>query len=410
MIVVEQCITDIAYSLGIPPETIRERNLYDEGDQTFYNQTLEKCNNRRCWDECLKISEFHERRQAVDEFNKLNRYKKRGISVIPTKYGVSFGVRCLMQGGALVHIYRDGSVLISHGGMEMGQGLHTKMAQVATRVLGVPLNNIYINDTSTDKVPNSSATAASVGSDLNGEAVRDACEILMSRLKPVMETNPNKCWSELVEEAYMNQINLSANGFCKIDVPNYFCEPEPAKPYSYFAYGAGCSEVEIDCLTGDHRVLRTDLVVDVGDSLNPAIDIGQIEGAFIQGYGLMTMEEMKYSPTGVVYTRGPGTYKIPSADDVPREFNVKLLKNSSNPHAIFSSKAVGEPPMFLGSSVFFAIKDAVKSARSHVGLTGPFQFDSPATSERIRLACEDKLTSKVSVPIAGTYKPWTVRL
>ncbi|KAG8239011.1 hypothetical protein J437_LFUL005068 [Ladona fulva] len=283
-------------------------------------------------------------------------------------------------------VYTDGSVLLTHGGTEMGQGLHTKMLQVASRALQIPESMIHISETSTDKVPNTSATAASSGSDLNGMAVLNACQIILERLKPFKEANP------------------------KGKTPNigYSFETNSGNPFNYFTYGVACSAVEIDCLTGDHQVLRTDIVMDLGESLNPAIDIGQVEGAFIQGYGLFTLEELTYSPNGILYSRGPGAYKLPGFGDIPAEFNVSLLRGAPNPRAVYSSKAVGEPPLFLAASVFFALKDAVSAARREAGLTGPFRFDSPATAARIRMACQDKFTTKIPLPDVKEVMAWNI--
>uniref|UniRef100_A0AC34QK58 Aldehyde oxidase/xanthine dehydrogenase second molybdopterin binding domain-containing protein n=1 Tax=Panagrolaimus sp. JU765 TaxID=591449 RepID=A0AC34QK58_9BILA len=324
----------------------------------------------------------------------------------------SFGFKQLNQAGALLHVYTDGTVLISHGGMEMGQGLHTKMLQVAARCLDIPIELIHIHDSSTDKVPNSSPTAASVGSDMNGLAVQDACEKILERLAPFKKANPTGKWIDWVNEAYRNRISLSTTGFGIIhsEVVD-FMNGKGAELYGYCVYGVCCAEVEVDCLSGDHHVLQADMVMDIGDSLNPAVDIGQIEGAFIQGYGLFTMEEIKMRPDGVRLTRGPGNYKIPTADDTPRRFHVKLLKGSSNKRAIFSSKAVGEPPLFLGSAVFFAIREAVRAYRRDHGKTGYFRMDSPATPERIRMLCEDKILEQIpDLPDVSEYVPWVVDL
>lgn len=221
----------------------------------------------------------------------------------------------------------------------MGQGLHTKMIQVASRAFNIDATKIHISETATDKVPNTSPTAASVGSDINGMAVLNACTTIMERLKPFREENPAGKWEDWIKAAYFNRTGLSAVGYYSTpNITGYNLETNTGIPYNYFSYGVGCSEVEIDCLTGDHQVLRTEIVMDVGDSLNPAIDIGQIEGAFIQGYGLCTMEQLIYSPTGTLYSRGPGAYKIPGFADIPREFNVSLLRGAPNPRAIFSSK------------------------------------------------------------------------
>lgn len=267
-----------------------------------------------------------------------HRWRKRGMSVIPTKFGIAFTEKFLNQAGALVLIYMDGSVLLSHGGTEMGQGLHTKMLQVASRTLGVDIAKIHISETSTDKVPNTSATAASAGSDLNGMAVLQACEILSKRLQPYREKNPKGKWEDWVSTAYFDRCGLSATGFYATPEIGYDFKNNIGKPFNYFTYGVACTEVEIDCLSGDHQAIRTDIVMDLGESLNPAIDIGQIEGAFIQGYGLFTMEELIYSPTGTLFSRGPGAYKIPGFGDIPLKFNVSLLKGAPNVRAVYSSK------------------------------------------------------------------------
>lgn len=287
----------------------------------------------------MKQSNFYEKRKQVEEFNKQNRWRKRGITVIPTKYGIAFGVALLNQAGALINIYTDGSVLLTHGGVEIGQGLHTKMIQCAARALGISSDLIHISETSTDKVPNTSPTAASVGSDLNGMAVIDACEKLNQRLKPIKESMPNASWKEWISKAYVDRISLSATGYYA--TPDVGMNPDTnpnARVYNYYTNGVGISMVEIDCLTGDHQVLSTDIVMDLGSSLNPAIDIGQIEGAFMQGYGLFTLEELVYSPQGTLYSRGPGMYKLPGFADIPGEFNVSLLTGAPNPRAVYSSK------------------------------------------------------------------------
>ncbi|KAI6200324.1 Ferredoxin [Aphelenchoides besseyi] len=410
MFATESAIQHVAEEFDLDINKIRELNLYNEGDCTPFGMHLNQCNIRRCWTECMELSEFENRKKSVDEFNDKHKYRKRGIHVTPTKFGIGFGFKQLNQAGALVHIYTDGSVLISHAGMEMGQGLHTKILQIAARCLEVDISLIHIQETNTDKVPNTSPTAASVSSDLNGLAVKDACDKLMERIRPFKQENPNGKWIDWIIRAYQERVSLSQTGFAIIHNETIdFMNGKGAECFGYCVYGVGCSEVEIDCLTGDHHVLRTDIVMDVGDSLNPAIDIGQIEGAFTQGYGLFTMEEIKLKPDGMRLTRGPGNYKIPCADDAPRHFNVKLLKGSSNNRAIFSSKAVGEPPLFLGFSVFGAIRDAIRAYRKQNGFTGYFRLDSPASPERIRLACEDGILKKIPDPDINTkFTPWTV--
>lgn len=223
----------------------------------------------------------------------------------------------------------------------MGQGLHTKMIQVASRILGVDVSKIHISETATDKVPNTSATAASAGSDLNGMAVLQACEVLVKRLQPYKEKNPEGKWEDWVSAAFFDRVSLSSTGFYATPDIGYDIKNNKGKPFNYFTYGVACTEVEIDCLSGDHQVMRTDIVMDLGESINPAIDIGQIEGAFVQGYGLFTMEELIYSPTGTLFSRGPGAYKIPGFGDIPLEFNVSLLKGAPNVRAVYSSKVMG---------------------------------------------------------------------
>lgn len=412
MFCTETLMKHIAEELDMDHDKIRELNLYEEGECTPFGMHLRQCNIRRTWYECKDASDYTRRLQIVQEFNRVNKYRKRGIYLMPTRFGIGFGLKQLNQAGALVLIYTDGSVLISHGGMEMGQGLHTKILQIAARVLGISIEKVHIHDTASDKVPNASPTAASVGSDMNGLAVQDACNKLLKRLQPFKKANPGGKWEDWVRQAYIERVSLSATGFGIIHSETVdFFNGKGAEMFGYCVYGTACCEVEVDCLTGDHHLLRTDIVMDVGDSLNPAIDIGQIEGAFIQGYGLFTMEEIKVRPDGVRLTRGPGVYKIPTADDAPRHFNVRLLKGSSNRMGIFSSKAVGEPPLFLGACAFFAIREAVRSFRLDHGHKGYFRFDSPATPEQIRLACDDKILAKVpELPEKGSFTPWTVTL
>ncbi|XP_060529120.1 xanthine dehydrogenase isoform X2 [Cylas formicarius] len=408
MFVAENIIDDIAEYLGISRIIISERNLYKEGDLTHYNQLLEDCTMDKCWKECIHKSQYHARRKMVDEYNRRNKYKKRGITMVPTKFGIAFGAKFLNQAGALVLVYTDGSVLLHHGGIEMGQGLYTKMIQVASEALSVPPEKIHTSATSTETVPNTSPTAASTGSDLNGMAVLNACNEINERLKPYKNTNPKGGWDSWVKQAYFDRISLSAVGFYATPELGHDWDTNEGNIFRYFTYGAACTEVEIDTLTGDHKVLRTDIVMDLGESINPAIDIGQVEGAFMQGYGLFILEELVYSPTGILYTKGPGAYKIPGFGDIPGEFNVSLLKGVSNPKAVYSSKAVGEPPLFLASSALFAIKDAVKAARLENGCKEPFRLNAPATAAEIRMVCRDTITSRIKTPEPGTYTPWNV--
>ncbi|XP_008301642.1 xanthine dehydrogenase/oxidase isoform X1 [Stegastes partitus] len=410
MMVAESWITDVAQSLGRSADEVRRLNLYKEGELTPYNQILDHLTLDRCWDECLSRSGYQQRRAAVELYNRQNRWTKRGLAVVPTKFGISFTAVFLNQAGALVHIYTDGSVLLTHGGTEMGQGLHTKMVQVASRVLGIPCSKIHITETSTNTVPNTSPTAASASSDLNGGAVQNACETLVKRLEPYKAKNPKGSWEDWVTAAYFDRVNLSANGFYKTPDLGYDFDSNSGRVFNYFCYGVACSEVEIDCLTGAHKNLSSTIVMDVGHSLNPAIDIGQVEGGFMQGLGLFTLEELHYSPQGVLLTRGPGSYKIPAFGDIPTQLTVSLLRDAPNNKAVFASKAVGEPPLFLAASVFYAIKDAISAARSESGLSGPFRLDSPASAERIRNACSDRFTKLCPAAEPGTFVPWSVQV
>ncbi|XP_054113738.1 aldehyde oxidase 2 isoform X5 [Callithrix jacchus] len=391
-LVTESCITAVAAKCGLPPEKIREKNMYKTIDKTIYNQAFNPETLIRCWNECLDKSSFHSRRVQAEEFNKKNYWKKKGIAVIPMKFSVGFAATSYHQAAALVHIYTDGSVLVTHGGSELGQGIHTKMLQVASRELKIPMSYIHICETSTATVPNTIATAASIGADVNGRAVQNACQILLKRLEPIIKKYPEGSWEDWIEAAFEQRISLSATGYFRGYKAFMDWEKGVGDPFPYYVYGAACSEVEIDCLTGAHKKIRTDIVMDACCSLNPAIDIGQIEGSFIQGMGLYTTEELKYSPEGVLYSRSPDEYKIPAITDVPEEFNVSLLPPSHTPLTIYSSKGLGESGMFLGSSVFFAIADAVAAVRRERGIAEDFTVQSPATPEWVRMACADQFT------------------
>eukprot|EP00054_Salpingoeca_dolichothecata_P024381 m.165933 g.165933 ORF g.165933 m.165933 type:complete len:1340 (-) comp24994_c0_seq1:150-4169(-) len=411
MLFVENWISDVATTCGLPQEHVREINFYKQGDETHFGQVLEQFPIPRMWQELKAFSDYEKRQKEIEAFNQANRWRKRGLSMVPTKFGIAFTVTFLNQAGALVHVYTDGTVLVTHGGTEMGQGLHTKMTQVAARALDIPIEKVFISETSTATVANTSATAASASSDLNGMAVLNACTKIKERLQPFKEKNPDGSFEDWVKAAYMERVDLSAHGFYK--TPDIFTiwdeKGARGRPFNYFSYGAACAEVEIDVLTGDHMVRRADIIMDVGASLNPAVDIGQVEGAFVQGYGLFTLEEMVYLNNGATVTKGPGAYKIPGFTDIPVEFNVSLFRNALNPRAVHSSKAVGEPPFFLASSVFFAIKQAIASARQEDGEDAKalFRLDSPATSARIRVACPDKFSKQFPVP-DGPVKRWNV--
>ncbi|KAJ8351563.1 hypothetical protein SKAU_G00230390 [Synaphobranchus kaupii] len=410
ILVTENMITDVAMVLGRTTEEIREINMYKGVSTTHYKQEFDPENLLRCWEECKEESCYQSRRNTIAQFNQGSRWKKRGVAIVPIKYGIAFAEGFLNQAAALVHIYTDGSVLVSHGGTEMGQGIHTKMQQVVSRELGVPTSLIYITETSTTTIPNACPSAASFGTDANGMAVKDACETLRRRLDPVVQGNPNGTWESWIKKAFFQKISLSATGFYRGHDLYMNWEKNEGHPYAYFVYGACFSEVEVDCLTGDYRNIKTNIVVDIGRSINPSIDIGQIEGAFIQGMGLYTLEELKFSPSGVLYTRGPSQYKIPAVCDLPLSFNIYLLPGSTNPNAIYSSKGIGEPVLALGSSVYFAIKDAVAAARKEAGLSGPFSLDSPATPERTCMACATPFTQMIPASKPGSYQPWAINV
>uniref|UniRef100_A0A8C4XVG7 Aldehyde oxidase 1 n=1 Tax=Falco tinnunculus TaxID=100819 RepID=A0A8C4XVG7_FALTI len=394
-LVTETWITGVADKTGLSPEKIREINMYKEIEQTHFKQKLDPQNLIRCWNECMEKSAYYSRKTTIEEFNKQNYWKKKGIAVVPMKYPFGLGTRYLTQAAALVHIYTDGSVLLTHGGIEMGQGIHTKMIQVASRELNIPMSYIHFCETSTTTIPNACASAGSAGTDVNGMAVKDACQTLLKRLQPIISKNPKGTWNDWIKEAFEQSVSLSATGYFRGYNEKMDWEKGEGQPFTYFLYGAACSEVEINCLTGDHKNLRTDIVMDIGCSINPAVDIGQIEGAFVQGIGLYTMEELKYSPEGVLYTKGPDQYKIPAVCDIPEQFNVSLLSSSPNPYAIYASKGLGEAGFFLGCSVFFALRDAVTSVRSERGLTKTFVLNSPLTAEQLRASCADAFTEMV---------------
>ncbi|XP_057800195.1 xanthine dehydrogenase 1-like isoform X2 [Salvia miltiorrhiza] len=399
MLIAENWIQRISMELKKSPEEIREMNFQRDGSVLHYGQKIENSTLERLWKELKISSDFLAVKKEVERFNTHNRWVKRGVAIIPTKFGISFTAKFMNQAGALVHVYTDGTVLVTHGGVEMGQGLHTKVAQVAASSFNIPLSSVFISETSTDKVPNASPTAASASSDIYGAAVLDACEQIKARMEPIASKHNFVSFAELASACYMERIDLSAHGFYRTPDIGFDWGAGKGTPFKYFTYGAAFAEVEIDTLVGDFHTRQADVILDLGFPLNPAIDVGQIEGAFVQGLGWVALEELKWGdaahkwiPAGCLYTCGPGSYKIPSINDVPLKFNISLLKGAPNPKAIHSSKAVGEPPFFLASAVFFAIKDAIRAARAEVGLSDWFCLDNPATPERIRMACVDEFT------------------
>ncbi|CAG8545594.1 29996_t:CDS:10, partial [Gigaspora margarita] len=380
--IVESMLNDAAERMGINADELREKNLYVEGQKTPYNQTLENWCLPSVYQQVKETSEFEKRKKEIEEFNSNNKWRKRGIALMPIKFGVGYCALFMNQAGALVHIYLDGSVLISHGGIEMGQGLNTKMLQIASEALDVPINTVHLMEYATNLVINSSPTSGSTGSDLNGNAVNNACKILAERLKPYREKIPDKSFEEIIKAAYHDRVNLSANGFYKTPDIGYDFEKNEGQMYSYYTTGAACSEVEIDTLTGDHTILRTDICMDIGRSLNYALDVGQIEGGFIQGVGWCTNEQTLHFSNGNL--------------DIPEDFRIYTYEGakSSNIKSIHSSKGIGEPPLLLGSTVFFAIREAIKAARL------------PATPERIRIACDDEIVRKCKVEKKDGEVPW----
>ncbi|KAL4749345.1 hypothetical protein BDW72DRAFT_194975 [Aspergillus terricola var. indicus] len=409
MYIAESIISAVAEKVGISVDEIRRRNLYQVGQRTPFNQVLDED-----WHVPLLLEQVREeagydsRKKEIERFNSEHRWRKRGIALIPTKFGISFATALhLNQASAAVRVYTDGSVLLNHGGTEMGQGLYTKMVQVAAQELRVPVDQVYTQDTSSYQTANASPTAASSGSDLNGMAIKHACDQINERLRPYREKyGEDADLGTIAKAAYRDRVNLSAAGFYKMPTIGYQWGnySENVKPmYFYFTQGVVCTEVELDLLTGTHTVLRTDLKMDVGRSINPAIDYGQIEGAFVQGQGLFTIEESLWTQSGQLATRGPGAYKIPGFADIPQVFNVSFLQDNQEKtmwktlRSIQSSKGIGEPPLFMGSSVLFALRDALSHARRERGVSEPLVLDSPATVERLRLAVGDDLVQRAQV-------------
>jgi xanthine dehydrogenase large subunit len=401
-IVTEVILDSIARRLGRDALDVRHANYYgvDERNTTPYGQPVKDNVIAALTDELVATSRYRARRAAIGEFNARSPWIKRGLAFTPVKFGISFNVRHLNQAGALVHVYVDGSILVNHGGTEMGQGINTKVAQVVAHELGVAYARVRVTATDTQKVANTSATAASTGSDLNGKAAQDAALTIKRRLaefaartfggvaadvrfeRDTVQVNGQAFpFPEFVRRAYEDRVQLWSDGFYA--TPNLRWNPAATQgqPFYYFSYGAAVSEVAVDTLTGEWRLLRADVLHDVGRSLNPAIDLGQIEGAFIQGMGWLTTEELVWHPkTGMLATHAPSTYKIPTANDCPPVFNVALFDNENVEDSIHRSKAVGEPPLLLPFSVFLAIRDAVSAAGGH-RIDPPLR--APATPEAI---------------------------
>jgi xanthine dehydrogenase large subunit len=413
MFAIEYVIDDIARYLKKDVLEVRQLNFYgkDERNVTHYKQRIEDNIIAEIVDDLVDSSDYRQRVEAIKEFNQESSVLKRGIALTPVKFGISFTATHLNQAGALVHVYTDGTVHLNHGGTEMGQGLFTKVAQVVAQELQIDIGQIKITASDTSKVPNASATAASAGSDLNGKAAQAAARKIRKRLtrfaakhfsvakKNVKFTNNEVlitddggekriAFAELVHLAWLARISLSATGFYRTPKINYDRATFSGRPFFYFAYGAAVSEVIIDTLTGENRLLRVDILHDCGESLNPAIDMGQIEGGFVQGAGWLTSEELFWSDDGALRTHAPSTYKIPACSDRPIDFRVRMLESSANREkTIYRSKAVGEPPLMLALSVFHAIRDAIASVGNNRSIP---RLQAPATPESILNAVMDQ--------------------
>ncbi|MEN9892423.1 MAG: xanthine dehydrogenase molybdopterin binding subunit, partial [Pseudomonadota bacterium] len=376
------------------PIDVRRANYYGiaSNNVTPYQQTVEDNILEPLTERLLATSRYRERRAEIAAFNTTSQVLKRGIAFTPVKFGISFNVNHFNQAGALVHVYTDGSVLVNHGGTEMGQGVNTKVAQVVAHELRIPLERVRCTATDTQKVANTSATAASTGADLNGKAAQDAARKIRARLDAFAAERglADAPFCELVTAAYMARVQLWSDGFYATPGLHWDRTTLTGHPFYYYAWGAAVSEVLVDTLTGEHRLLRADLLHDVGASLNPALDIGQVEGAYIQGMGWLTMEELWWQPddgspagqrhAGRLMTHAPSTYKIPTALDCPPQFNVALWDGRCGVDTVHRSKAVGEPPLLLGFSAFFAIRDAIAAAAGP-GTVPPLR--APATPEAV---------------------------
>jgi xanthine dehydrogenase large subunit len=400
-IAIEYVIDEIARNLGRDPLDVRRLNFYgkEERNVTPYGQVIVDNVIHELVAELEQTSEYRARRAAIEEYNRSSPVLKKGLALTPVKFGIAFNVTHLNQAGALVHVYVDGSILVNHGGTEMGQGINTKVMQVVAHELGVDLDRVRATATNTSKVANTSATAASTGADLNGKAAQDAARKIRERLAAFVASefgaNASEVrfandtvfvagqalrFGEVVAKAYLARVQLWSDGFYA--TPGLHWDPKTmsGRPFSYYAYGAAVSEVVVDTLTGEWKLLRADALYDAGNSLNPAIDIGQVEGAFIQGMGWLTTEELWWNPAGKLMTHAPSTYKIPGISDCPQDFRVRLFDNRNVEDSIHRSKAVGEPPLLLPFSVFFAIRDAISAVGGH-RVNPP--LNAPATCEEI---------------------------
>ena len=409
---IETVIEQIANDIGKDPLDVRLLNIYKDpavsGNPatmvTQYGQTIADWGGDKVIDQVATEAKYRERRDSVNAFNKVNKRRKRGLALVPLKFGISFTATMLNQGGALLNIYMDGSVSCNHGGTEMGQGLNTKMAQVCADGLGIDIKYVRVTGTDTQKVPNASATSASSGADINGAAIMNATAQMRARLAPVAanmlgckETDvsfansmahgggKSVAWTAVAKQAWLDRVGLSVTGFYMTPEIKYDFATLTGHAFYYYCYGASVSEVEIDTRTGEYWIKAVDIVHDAGKSINPAIDKGQIEGGYVQGMGWLTMEECIWDKKGKFLTHGPSTYKIPVAGDIPEHFNVTLFDGSNLKPTPFNSKAVGEPPLMLALSTFFAFRDAVSASADHKTVV---HMSAPATPEKILMTCE----------------------
>lgn len=409
---IETVIEEIANDIGKDPLDVRLLNIYKDpaisGNPatmvTQYGQTIADWVGDKVIDQVASEAKYRERRDSVNAFNKVNKRRKRGLALVPLKFGISFTATMLNQGGALLNIYMDGSVSCNHGGTEMGQGLNTKMAQVCADGLGIDISYVRVTGTDTQKVPNASATSASSGADINGAAIMNATAQMRARLAPVAANmlgckdtdvsfannmahggGKSVAWTAVAKQAWMDRVGLSVTGFYMTPEIKYDFATLTGHAFYYYCYGASVSEVEIDTRTGEYWIKAVDIVHDAGKSINPAIDKGQIEGGYVQGMGWLTMEECIWDKKGKFLTHGPSTYKIPVAGDIPEHFNVTLFDGSNLKPTPFYSKAVGEPPLMLALSTFFALRDAVSASADHKTVV---HMSAPATPEKILMTCE----------------------
>ena len=409
---IETVIEEIANDIGKDPLNVRLLNIYKDpavsGNPatmvTQYGQTIADWVGDKVIDQVASEAKYRERRDSVNAFNKVNKRRKRGLALVPLKFGISFTATMLNQGGALLNIYMDGSVSCNHGGTEMGQGLNTKMAQVCADGLGIGIKYVRVTGTDTQKVPNASATSASSGADINGAAIMNATAQMRARLAPVAANmlgckdtdvsfannmahggGKSVAWTAVAKQAWMDRVGLSVTGFYMTPEIKYDFATLTGHAFYYYCYGASVSEVEIDTRTGEYWIKAVDIVHDAGKSINPAIDKGQIEGGYVQGMGWLTMEECIWDKKGKFLTHGPSTYKIPVAGDIPEHFNVTLFDGSNLKPTPFYSKAVGEPPLMLALSTFFALRDAVSASADHKTVV---HMSAPATPEKILMTCE----------------------